>query len=156
MNDLDDRKSFVLTKSKDTFNRYKLHGNVRTNDFCDTTTTTMLHKTHFVLIGRKNKARAKNFIGKLDFVWNVNLLKCVQCFLSWSQNGRCKRWFSMFIRFIYCIRFQLLLSVHPSNIIDSLKSNDPQPLYEMMLIIPMVIQSMNIICLCNLCVHSCN
>lgn len=81
MNDLDDRKSFVLTKSKDTFNRYKLHGNVRTNDFCDTTTTTMLHKTHLVLIGRKNKARAKNFIGKLDFVWNVNLLKCVQCLL---------------------------------------------------------------------------
>lgn len=133
-----------------------------------------LPKTHcLLLIGwRKNKTKAKNFIGKLDFVWNVNLLKCAQCF-CWSQNGRCKRSrFSMFIRFIYCSRFQSTfsfacmrdmvrthtISIHPKNTIDNLKqtATGPKPSYKMMLIIPMVIQSMNIICSCNLCVHLCN
>lgn len=107
-NDLDDQKLCVsqIEKHTNTHTHTDAHDTNRTNGFCDTIPKFGSEDSLCCDWTKQIEPRIESFIGKLDFVSNVNLLKCVHCF-CWSQNGRCKRWFSMFICSIYCIRFQM-------------------------------------------------
>lgn len=112
----------------------------------------------------------ESFIMKLDLVRNVNLLKCVQWFFfrfislqALIQHVYSFHLLHSILVVVRAVRCGWTQSAHSPITIDNFRTkrqthrtNNQKPSNEIMWIIQMVIQSMSIICFCNLCAHLCN